>query len=55
VHIEGPPVQVYPASAVQTAEQPSPLITLPSSHVSAPTGMPSPQVVVHAEGAPAQA
>lgn len=35
-------VQVYPASTVQEEAQPSPLVVLPSSHVSEPSFLPFP-------------
>jgi hypothetical protein len=40
---------------VHELEHPSPLVTLPSSHCSAPRTKPSPHVAVHALGPPAVA
>lgn len=44
IHTEGCPVQLYPGSIVHWLEHPSPLLVFPSSHVSFPYVIPSPQI-----------
>src|SRR5688572_16370008 len=46
--VEGVPAQPHPYSCTQTAEQPSLGSVFPSSQLSGPVVMPSPQSVAHA-------
>src|SRR5437016_3424139 len=56
--VQGPPVpslalgHVYPDSVAHVDEHPSPLVLLPSSHVSPASTFPSPHTIVETHGFP---
>src|SRR4029077_11883161 len=51
-HLLGLPLHFHPSSILQVSEQPSPAVTLPSSHSSGNTATPSPQRAMRWQGCP---
>src|SRR4029077_4186179 len=51
-HLLGLPLHFHPSSILQVSEQPSPAVTLPSSHSSGNTATPSPQRAMRGQGCP---
>src|SRR5437763_10221488 len=52
VHLLGLPLHFHPSSILHVSEQPSPAVTLPSSHSSGSTPTPSPQRAMRWQGCP---